>query len=202
MHFSLLASCSHCPCVLASAIPQPCASYTGLPLKQVADQCAHYCLGAPGRHTARGPDPASRSLTWPQGAAAHGCASDWWALGVLTYELLYARSPFRGPTQERTMYNITTRAVDFPASLRVSARAKQFMRAMLRQRVEHRLGSSVGVAELMGHPWFEGVAWDQVPGFVAELMPSNVATAPSPSPSPSPPPHATPPPAQAPPTTS
>ncbi|KAL6762253.1 hypothetical protein V8C86DRAFT_2523376 [Haematococcus lacustris] len=106
-----------------------------------------------------------------KGAAAHGCASDWWALGVLTYELLYARSPFVGATQERTMYNITMRAVDFPASLRVSAKAKSFVRSLLRQRVEYRLGSRQGVAELMAHPWFENVQWPSVPGFDASCTP-------------------------------
>lgn len=48
-----------------------------------------------------------------QGCAGYSSASDWWAVGVLTYELLFGRSPFRAPNMERLFYNITMRAPDF-----------------------------------------------------------------------------------------
>jgi hypothetical protein len=87
----------------------------------------------------------------------------------------------QGPTQERTMYNITMKAVDFPASLRVSSKAKAFMRSLLRQRVEFRLGSNCGITEIMSNPWFEGIDWTTVPGFDPELMPPIGAQAGTPS---------------------
>lgn len=41
------------------------------------------------------------------GPSAYSPASDWWALGVLTYELLYGRAPYSAPTLDGVLHRIS-----------------------------------------------------------------------------------------------
>uniref|UniRef100_A0A0E0MIK9 non-specific serine/threonine protein kinase n=1 Tax=Oryza punctata TaxID=4537 RepID=A0A0E0MIK9_ORYPU len=49
--------------------------------------------------------------------AGHTSAVDWWALGILLYEMLYGYTPFRGKTRQRTFANILHKDIRFPASI-------------------------------------------------------------------------------------
>ncbi|XP_062184556.1 phototropin-2-like isoform X2 [Phragmites australis] len=49
--------------------------------------------------------------------AAHTSAIDWWALGILLYEMLYGRTPFRGKNRKKTFYNILHKDLTFPSSI-------------------------------------------------------------------------------------
>lgn len=82
----------------------------------------------------------------------YSSASDWWALGVLTYECLYGHTPFAGDTLERTFFNISNRAPEFPPS-GISFACTGFMRGLLRHKAEHRLGSKGGVNEVLSTSW-------------------------------------------------
>uniref|UniRef100_A0A6V7QW31 non-specific serine/threonine protein kinase n=1 Tax=Ananas comosus var. bracteatus TaxID=296719 RepID=A0A6V7QW31_ANACO len=46
----------------------------------------------------------------------HEFAVDWWALGILTYEMAFGRTPFRGRNRKETFRNVLTRHPEFPAS--------------------------------------------------------------------------------------
>ncbi|KAG2622556.1 hypothetical protein PVAP13_3KG000048 [Panicum virgatum] len=52
--------------------------------------------------------------------AGHTSAVDWWALGILLYEMLYGYTPFRGKTRQRTFANILHKDIRFPTSIEVS----------------------------------------------------------------------------------
>lgn len=45
----------------------------------------------------------------------HGSAVDWWTLGVFLYELMYGRTPFRGPDNQATLRNVLTQRLRFPS---------------------------------------------------------------------------------------
>ncbi|OMO67577.1 hypothetical protein CCACVL1_20436 [Corchorus capsularis] len=91
--------------------------------------------------------------------AGHTSAVDWWALGILLYEMLYGYTPFRGKTRQKTFANILQKDLKFPRSVQVSIHAKQLMFRLLHRDPKNRLGSREGASEIKKHPFFKGVNW-------------------------------------------
>nr|AML76436.1 putative LOV domain-containing protein [Kirkia wilmsii] len=91
--------------------------------------------------------------------AGHTSAVDWWALGILLYEMLYGYTPFRGKTRQKTFANILHKDLKFPGSTPVSLQAKQLMYRLLHRDPKNRLGSREGANEVKKHPFFKGVNW-------------------------------------------
>ncbi|CAN4107234.1 unnamed protein product [Withania somnifera] len=89
----------------------------------------------------------------------HGSAVDWWTFGIFLYELLYGRTPFKGPGNEDTLANVVSQCLKFPASPTVSSHARDLIRRLLLKEPENRLGAVTGTAEIKQHPFFEGVNW-------------------------------------------
>lgn len=89
----------------------------------------------------------------------HSSAVDWWALGILIYEMLYGRTPFRGKNRQRTFTNVLQRDIIFPASIPVSISARQLMRDLLQRNPLKRLGSHRGASDVKNHPFFRGINW-------------------------------------------
>ncbi|KAI3965058.1 hypothetical protein MKX01_013989 [Papaver californicum] len=91
--------------------------------------------------------------------AGHTSAVDWWALGILLYEMLYGYTPFRGKTRQKTFANILHKDLRFPASIPVSFHAKQLMHRLLHRDPKNRLGSREGANEIKKHPFFRDANW-------------------------------------------
>ncbi|KAM1447449.1 hypothetical protein EV2_006598 [Malus domestica] len=91
--------------------------------------------------------------------AGHTSAVDWWALGILLYEMLYGYTPFRGKTRQRTFANILHKDLKFPGSISASLQAKQLMYRLLHRDPKNRLGSQEGADEIKRHPFFKGINW-------------------------------------------
>nr|AHZ63879.1 phototropin [Isoetes tegetiformans] len=91
--------------------------------------------------------------------SGHGSAVDWWALGILLYEMLYGRTPFRGKNRQRTFSNVLTKPLKFPRSISVSFAAKQLIRALLERDPAKRLGSLKGAYDVKMHTFFQGINW-------------------------------------------
>ncbi|WOL02275.1 serine/threonine-protein kinase D6PK [Canna indica] len=89
----------------------------------------------------------------------HGSAVDWWTFGILLYELLFGRTPFKGPGNEETLMNVISQSLKFPENPSVSFHAKDLIRGLLVKDPENRLGSVKGAAEIKQHPFFEGINW-------------------------------------------
>nr|AML77973.1 putative LOV domain-containing protein [Mammea americana] len=89
----------------------------------------------------------------------HSSAIDWWALGILLYEMLYGRTPFRGKNRQKTFANILHKDLTFPSSIPVSLAARQLINALLNREPEKRLGSNTGANEIKQHPFFRGINW-------------------------------------------
>ncbi|KAF8091571.1 hypothetical protein N665_0443s0028 [Sinapis alba] len=89
----------------------------------------------------------------------HGAAVDWWTFGVLLYELLYGKTPFKGYNNDQTLANVVLENLKFPDSPLVSFQAKDLIRGLLVKEPENRFGSVKGSAEIKRHPFFEGLNW-------------------------------------------
>ncbi|KAG1369636.1 putative Serine/threonine-protein kinase D6PKL1 [Cocos nucifera] len=89
----------------------------------------------------------------------HGSAVDWWTFGIFLYELLFGRTPFKGPGNEETLSNVVSQSLKFPESPAASFHARDLIRGLLVKEPENRLGSVRGAAEIKQHPFFEGLNW-------------------------------------------
>ncbi|KAK1375767.1 serine/threonine-protein kinase D6PKL1 [Heracleum sosnowskyi] len=89
----------------------------------------------------------------------HGSAVDWWTFGVLLYELLYGKTPFKGIGNDETLANVVLQNLKFPDTPLVSFQARDLIRSLLVKEPENRLGSQRGTAEIKKHPFFEGLNW-------------------------------------------
>ncbi len=85
-------------------------------------------------------------------------AVDWWAFGVLIFELLLGRSPFKGDNEDEIFEAILEEEVVFPASLTsdsISIISKLLVKDPLK-----RLGSGKGDAlDIKKQPYFDGIDW-------------------------------------------
>ncbi|KAL1566064.1 serine/threonine-protein kinase D6PKL1-like [Salvia divinorum] len=89
----------------------------------------------------------------------HGSAVDWWTFGVFLYELLYGKTPFKGPGNDETLANVVMQNLRFPDSPIVSFQARDLIRGLLVKEPENRLGTETGAAEIKRHPFFDGLNW-------------------------------------------
>uniref|UniRef100_A0A1D1Y0H1 non-specific serine/threonine protein kinase n=1 Tax=Anthurium amnicola TaxID=1678845 RepID=A0A1D1Y0H1_9ARAE len=89
----------------------------------------------------------------------HEFAVDWWAMGVLAYEMSYGRTPFRGRNRKETFANILSRQPEFSGWQRYDE-LTDLVQRLLAKDPTRRLGFHGGAEEVMAHPFFRCVRWD------------------------------------------
>ncbi|XP_040993191.1 serine/threonine-protein kinase UCN-like [Juglans microcarpa x Juglans regia] len=87
----------------------------------------------------------------------HEFAVDWWALGVLTYEMLYGTTPFKGKNRKETFRNVLVKAPEFIGK---GTALTDLIGRLLEKDPTRRLGYLRGASEIKGHAFFRGVRWD------------------------------------------
>eukprot|EP01135_Chromosphaera_perkinsii_P002559 Nk52_evm75s224 gene=Nk52_evmTU75s224 len=91
----------------------------------------------------------------------HGKPVDWWALGVLCYEMLAGYPPFFDDNPFGIYEKILAGKLHFPPHFDVAA--KEFVKKLLTADVTKRLGNLKGGADdIKKHKWFKGVDFDVV----------------------------------------
>lgn len=89
----------------------------------------------------------------------HTSAVDWWTLGILMYEMIFATTPFKGATRTDTFSNVMKVGVGFPESPKVSLACKDIITRLLEKNERRRLGSGTGASEVKQHKWFVKLNW-------------------------------------------
>ena len=91
----------------------------------------------------------------------YGRAVDWWAFGVLIYQMLLQQSPFRGEDEDEIYDAILADEPLYP--IHMPRDSVSILQKLLTREPELRLGSGPGDAqEIMSHAFFKGVNWDEV----------------------------------------
>ena len=89
----------------------------------------------------------------------HGKPADWWACGVLAYEMMVGFPPFFDETAPGIYEKILRGKIYWPKEM--DRLSKELVKAFLHPDRTKRLGNLIGGSrDVLDHPWFRGVDWD------------------------------------------
>ncbi|KAF9109422.1 hypothetical protein BGX27_007644 [Mortierella sp. AM989] len=90
---------------------------------------------------------------------------DWWSLGVITFELLFGKRPFRGKSNDLLTNSILRDPLPFPENVHdlVSTNCIDVVSKLCERNISKRLGCTPdGLNAFKKHPWFDGLDWDKL----------------------------------------
>ncbi|KAG0359347.1 hypothetical protein BG005_000957 [Podila minutissima] len=90
---------------------------------------------------------------------------DWWSLGVVMFELLFGRRPFRGKSNDLLTNSILRDPLPFPENVHdmISAPCLDVLSRLCERDISKRLGCTPdGLDAVKNHPWFNGIEWDKL----------------------------------------
>jgi len=106
-------------------------------------------------------------------AQGHTAAVDWWTLGILIYEMIYATTPFKGKERNDTFSNIRQIDVCFKDTPKVSQAGRDVVWRLLDKDERTRLGSRSGASEVKQHKWFSKINWGLLRNTKPPIIPSS-----------------------------
>ncbi|XP_017859798.1 PREDICTED: cGMP-dependent protein kinase 1 [Drosophila arizonae] len=93
----------------------------------------------------------------------HDRSVDYWALGILVYELLVGKTPFRGVNQVKIYQNILSGIDVIHMPSRIPKSAQNLIRHLCKQLPAERLGyQRKGIADIKRHSWFDSLDWNRL----------------------------------------
>jgi len=91
----------------------------------------------------------------------HGRAVDWWALGILIFEMLAGYPPFYDENPFGIYQKVLAGRIDFPKHFDV--KAKDLIKRLLTHDKAKRYGClRHGAEDIQKHKWYKGMDWDQL----------------------------------------
>ena len=92
----------------------------------------------------------------------YGKSSDWWALGILIYEMIFGIPPFYSSNVQNMYRKIVKEKVVFKPGIKISDEAKDIINKLLVKSQSRRLGSEADSLEVLSHPWFSDLDWSKL----------------------------------------
>ena len=89
----------------------------------------------------------------------HEFAVDFWALGILSYEMLYGKTPFKGKNKKETFSNVLFKMLEFVGR---KTALTDLIERLLEKDPLKRLGYVGGANEIKEHEFFRGVKWEML----------------------------------------
>jgi len=91
----------------------------------------------------------------------HTFPADWWALGILIFEMMIGIPPFynREQNTQKMFQAIRERSINFGTKVPMSENAKDLILKLLNKNADARLGTN-GADDIKKHPWFKDIDWD------------------------------------------
>jgi len=103
----------------------------------------------------------------------HGRAVDWWALGILIFEMLAGYPPFYDENPFGIYQKVLAGRIDFPKHFDV--KAKDLIKRLLTHDRAKRFGClKNGAEDIQKHKWYKGMDWDLL--LKREIKPSFIPT--------------------------
>jgi serine/threonine protein kinase len=91
----------------------------------------------------------------------YGRAVDWWAFGVLIYQMLLQQSPFRGEDEDEIYDAILADEPLYP--IHMPRDSVSILQKLLTREPDQRLGSGpTDAQEIMSHAFFRNINWDDI----------------------------------------
>ncbi|TIA06016.1 protein kinase C, partial [Aureobasidium pullulans] len=91
----------------------------------------------------------------------YGRSVDWWAFGVLIYQMLLQQSPFRGEDEDEIYDAILADEPLYP--IHMPRDSVSILQKLLTREPELRLGSGpTDAQEIMSHPFFKNINWEDI----------------------------------------
>ncbi|KAI1323030.1 hypothetical protein F5Y16DRAFT_384961 [Xylariaceae sp. FL0255] len=91
----------------------------------------------------------------------YGRAVDWWAFGVLIYQMLLQQSPFRGEDEDEIYDAILADEPLYP--IHMHRDSVSILQKLLTREPDQRLGSGpTDAQEIMSQPFFRNIVWDDI----------------------------------------
>ena len=93
----------------------------------------------------------------------HTYTIDYYAIGIITYELAFGRRPYIGKTKHDVKQLIlTTQAhVEYDEMEGYQREAADFINRLIKRKQKQRLGRE-GINDIINHPWFKDFEWEKL----------------------------------------
>lgn len=93
-------------------------------------------------------------------STGHGKASDWWALGILIFELMFGHPPFQSSYPLKTYDKVMKGLQDLEFPSHAKSQNTNIIQELLKTQPDQRMPMrNRGVSKLKNHSWFDGFDW-------------------------------------------